>query len=62
MLDEKLKRGDSRLAMLLDFDVYRALKGKENITWFGQLMQKPQLLAWLLQLEYFLQEYNCIIE
>ena len=62
MLDEKLKSGDSRLAMLLDFDVYKALKGKENITWFGQLMQKPQLLAWLLQLEYFLQEYNCIIE
>ncbi len=61
MLEKRLKSDDSRLASLLNFDVYKQLKQKENITWFGQLMQKPQLLAWLLQLDYFLTDYNCIL-
>jgi len=30
-------------------------------TWFGQLMSKPQLIAWLLQLSYWLEKYNVII-
>lgn len=59
MLEKRLKSDDSRLAEILDFKVYKSLKQKENVTWFGQLMQKPQLLAWLLQLDYFLNEYNC---
>ena len=61
MLDERLKQ-DSRIAQILDFEVYKSLKQKENITWFGQLMAKPQLLAWLVQLDVFLSEYDCIIE
>ncbi len=59
MLEKRIESDDSRLAQLLDFDVYKQLKQKEDITWFGQLMQKPQLLAWLLQLDYFLTDYNC---
>lgn len=27
-------------------------------TWFGQLMDTPQLLAWLLQLDFFIDYYN----
>ncbi len=61
MLENRLKNGIDRLAEILDFDVYKALKEKDNITWFGQLMAKPQLFAWLLQLDYFLENYNCII-
>lgn len=61
MLENRLKNGNDRLAEILDFDVYKALKEKDNITWFGQLMAKPQLFAWLLQLDYFLENYNCII-
>ena len=61
MLEKRLKQDDSRIAGLLDFDTYKTLKQKENITWFGQLMQKPQLLAWILQLDYFLSDYDCII-
>jgi len=59
MLEKRIKSENSRLAQLLDFDVYKQLKQKEDITWFGQLMQKPQLLAWLLQLDCFLTDYNC---
>ena len=29
-----------------------------NIPWFGQLMNAPQLLAYLLQTDYWLQEYG----
>ncbi len=61
MLEKRLKQDDSRIAGLLDFDTYKTLKQKENITWFGQLMQKPQLLAWILQLDYFLSDYDCLI-
>lgn len=61
MLEKSLKQDDSRLAEILDFDVYNSLKQKENITWFGQLMQKPQLLAWIYQLERFLKMSDAII-
>ena len=27
-------------------------------TWFGQLMSSPQLVAWLIQLDYFMEKYN----
>ena len=30
----------------------------ENETWFGQLMARPQLLAWLIQLDYWADAYN----
>ena len=29
-----------------------------NGTWFGQLMSSPQLVAWLIQLDYFMEKYN----
>lgn len=61
MLENRIKSG-SILSEILDFDVYNSLKKQENITWFGQLMAKPQLYAWLIQLDYFLSEYDCIIE
>ena len=27
-------------------------------TWFGQLMSSPQLVAWLIQLDFFIEKYN----
>lgn len=33
-----------------------------NIPWFGQLMNAPQLLAYLLQIDYWLREYKVEIE
>ena len=29
-----------------------------DATWFGQLMGRPQLIAWLLQFEHWMKEYN----
>ncbi len=33
-----------------------------NLPWFGQLMNAPQLMAYLLQVNYWLKEYNIAIE
>ena len=30
----------------------------ENATWFGQLMAKLQLIAWLIQFDYWFDKYN----
>ena len=57
-LSEILGSGDSRLETILDMDSFRAFLEQDSGTWFGQLMSKPQLIAWLIQLEYWLREYN----
>ena len=38
--------------------IVAALLGGEDNTWFGQLMARPQLLAWLLELDAFLSHYR----
>lgn len=57
-LSEILGSGDSRLESILDMDALNAFLKQDSGTWFGQLMSKPQLIAWLLQLEYWLREYD----
>lgn len=57
-LDHILRSGDSRLESILDMDTFGSFLAEEGETWFGQLMERPQLIAWLLQLEYWLKEYD----
>lgn len=38
------------------------IKRSTNIPWFGQLMNAPQLLAYLLQIDFWMKEYNVSIE
>ena len=46
------------LASILDKDkLDRLISGKDG-TWFGQLMSKPQLIAWLIQLDIWLDMYD----
>lgn len=54
---------------LLPFVNVGALKGLMdsgqaafNIPWFGQLMTGPQLFAYLLQVDYWLREYDIVVE
>ncbi len=49
---------DSRLHGLVDRAKLRGVLDGGDFTWFGQLMSRPQLYAWLLQLEYWLREYK----
>jgi len=57
-LGRMLSSEDSRLACILDKDMLGEFLGQDGGTWFGQLMSKPQLIAWLIQLEYWLREYK----
>lgn len=39
-----------------------SLKPDTNIPWFGQLMNAPQLLAYFIQLDYWLRKYHVSID
>ena len=46
------------LAAALDQRKFEALLSGESGTWFGQLMARPQLLAWLYQLDVWFEAYR----
>lgn len=48
----------SILRTILHPDALTLLRSGSNITWFGQLMGRPQLIAWLIQLDYWFREYG----
>ncbi len=58
MLTARLLRPGSRLAPILNRDKLNSLLAGEDVTWFGQLMARPQLLAWLVELDEFLEAYH----
>lgn len=57
-----ISKPDCRLSELLDMKKMRTLfetEGKSfEANWYGQLMGRPQLFAYLIQMEYWLREYN----
>ncbi len=57
MLRYRLKKGGV-LTEVLDDKMLKELMTEENVTWFGQLMGKPQLIAWLIQFDYWADYYN----
>ncbi len=57
-----LENPNSRLHEMVSTKKLKALLEQENITWFGQLMSKPQLMAWMLQLEFWLNYYEVSIQ
>lgn len=61
MLDMRLKK-DGFLSNCLNLEHYNNMINGGNETWFGQLMSKPQLIAWLIQLDYFFEKYDVKIE
>ena len=56
MLDSKLKKG-SYLNEALDRSKLDEILSKGG-TWFGQLMSAPQLMAWLIQFDFWLEKYK----
>jgi asparagine synthase (glutamine-hydrolysing) len=55
-LSKKL-REDTIFTALLDKQAVDSFLSGENTTWFGQLMARPQMIAWLLQLSDWLEHY-----
>ena len=58
MLRQRLEQRGSFLAEHLDRARLQALLDGENKTWQGQLMARPQLLAWLCQLHDWFEAYH----
>lgn len=57
MLGERLQHGGF-LSQALDQKRLAELLDGDNVTWFGQLMSRPQLIAWLCQLDFFFERYG----
>lgn len=57
MVRERLSRGGF-LSAALDRKKFEAMLAGGNSTWFGQLMARPQLLAWLYQLDVWFEHYR----
>ncbi len=61
-----LDDGTSPLIPLINTESVKQLaltmKKNTNIPWFGQLMNAPQLLAYLLQIDFWMKEYGIAIE
>lgn len=60
MLKERIEKGGI-LSRILKCDTLKSYLEHDNTTWFGQLMGKPQLIAWLVQFDYFFEKYNVIL-
>ncbi len=59
LLKNRLARPGSRLAGMVDPEKLASLlDGGEDVTWFGQLMARPQLVAWLCQFDDFCEKYR----
>ena len=58
MLAERLAKPGGFLREAVDQRRLDALLAGEGGTWFGQLMAKPQLLAWLCQLDFWFERYR----
>ncbi len=50
--------GGGILCDYLDKARLEELLNSDNATWFGQLMSRPQLIAWLIQLDFWFEEYR----
>lgn len=61
MFQETISSPKSVLKDILHSDALTILKSSSNITWYGQLMGRPQLIAWLIQLDYWFREYQVTI-
>lgn len=54
----RLRKKRSLLSDILDRESFDRFLSSDNETWFGQLMGRPQLLAWLLQMDVWMEEYQ----
>ena len=65
LLKERLKNPNSCLYKIFDINEINNLLNDStdiNIPWFGQLMTKPQLIAYLYQFDIWVEEYNIQIQ
>lgn len=62
---KNLMKENSPIMQFLDADAVNRIIEKPNeisSPWYGQLMQAPQILAYLIQVDFWLKEYNVKVE
>lgn len=62
---EILNKKGTTLNTLLDYDgVMNIINNPSSITspWYGQLMRAPQVLAYIIELDYWFEKYSVVIE
>lgn len=62
ILQSRLQDKESVLSTLVNRKEIHELIACDNVTWFGQLMSKPQLIAWLIQMDDWFKMYNIQLE
>ncbi len=64
LLKDRLKISNNLSKIFNIEEIYNLLNSKEdyNIPWFGQLMTKPQLIAYLYQFDLWIEKYNIEIK
>ena len=65
LLRQRLENKNSILYQVFDVEeIYKLLDSKEDdiLPWFGQLMTKPQLIAYLYQFDLWVEEYHIKVE
>jgi len=60
MLKEYLSRDCLFTEMINKDKIADLINGAGGPTWYGQLMSGPQLIAWLVQLAYWLEKYDVV--
>ena len=58
MLRRRLDDKESRLSSIISKEKTEALLSGGDVTWYGQLMARPQLIAWLIELDAWLEHYS----
>ena len=58
ILQKRLEQKSGVLHQLLDTKKLKEMLESENTTWFGQLMATPQLIAWLIQFDFWFEQYH----
>lgn len=59
MLETRLENKGSALNAMLNREALKSFLNKDGVaTWFGQLMGRPQMLAWLIQFDAWCEAYN----
>jgi asparagine synthase (glutamine-hydrolysing) len=59
LLEERLSNPDAPILQFVRREAIEALMyGEESVQWYGQLMTKPQTIAYFLQMDYWMEAYN----
>lgn len=59
LLEERLKQPDAPILQIVQKEALEKLMyGEDNVQWYGQLMTKPQTIAYFLQMDYWLERYQ----